>query len=79
MTQEKKPFWLVWGVGVGIPTDRHGGYMEAMREARRLAELHPGREFTVVRSISAFLQPVKLQETFFEGADHDRLDEGIPF
>lgn len=48
---EVSPYWLVHGDG---PTNfRHPTEQSAVREAERLARLHPGRVFVVLESVEA--------------------------
>ena len=45
-------FWLVWSPqGDRPPSYRHASYDDAKNEARRLAALHPGKEFFVLEAV----------------------------
>lgn len=45
-------FWLVWcPTGLRPPSHRHDTEESAEREARRLAELNPGRQFFVLAAL----------------------------
>ena len=49
MTEMKDMFWLVWcPTGHHPPSYRHTDYLEAVREAERLAKEIPGKEFYVL-------------------------------
>lgn len=49
MTEMKDMFWLVWcPTGHNPPSYRHTDYLEAAREAERLAKDVPGKEFYVL-------------------------------
>ena len=46
------PFWMVWRVGGMLPSHRHTTEESARQEAQRLAKLHPGHEFIVLRAVA---------------------------
>lgn len=46
-----EPFWMV--LGSGEPTYRHATEQSARDEAARLANLHPGQTFTVLRAVAS--------------------------
>ncbi len=43
-------FWMV--VGEGVPKYKHTTLMSARIEAERLAKLHRGQQFTIVKSVA---------------------------
>lgn len=61
-------FWVVWQPNTGNPTVRHASEMEAQREAHRLAEFNPGREFYVLQALTVSRKVSVVTE---------RLDESI--
>lgn len=52
---KEKPFWLVWCENGGTPTKKHENFRSAEAEALRLARLHRGDTFVVLRSDMAFV------------------------
>ncbi len=46
-------FWVVWQPDYGLPKFRHPDESLAIREAERLASLHPGRVFYVMQATHA--------------------------
>ncbi len=53
---EPKQFWMITGDG-NAPKVRHYNKQDAMREATRLAETNPGKEFFVMQSVDMLTQP----------------------
>ena len=51
MSEEDKPFWLVWHVGGNPPRVKHTSPITAMHEAAKLSRKHPDREFVVMESL----------------------------
>lgn len=49
MNTKAQGFWMV--VGSGQPVYRHQNLITATAECERLARLHQGQEFTVVKSV----------------------------
>lgn len=47
-------FWMV--LGNGVPTYRHTTLMSARTEAERLARLHPGSSFTILKSVATVVR-----------------------
>lgn len=72
----KPPFFLVWCEGGGSPTVAHPTLHTAVREARRLAELHPGHRFTVMVAVQGF---EKVQVNTIDYLGFDRSLDEIPF
>ncbi|NIJ18457.1 hypothetical protein FHS95_000126 [Sphingomonas naasensis] len=69
---EDPPFWLVWcPSGDHAPRFKHGSVSSAEREAERLADLHPGREFYVVQPTYHVVSQRRLTQRF--------STDGIPF
>lgn len=70
-------FWLVWSPSGGAPTRQHLTRIEADTEATRLAGLHPGRMFLVLKAVGGFaavhpkVKPVEIGGPL--------VDDGIPF
>lgn len=50
---EMKPFWMVYGIGQGGPTVRHGTEDKAQREADRLARANPGVTYVLLEATKA--------------------------
>lgn len=55
---EEPRFWLVWGENTTITRVKHLDRDQAVNEASRLAQLHPGRKFYVVAG-TAFVQYIE--------------------
>lgn len=69
-------FWFVWNPSANAPRHRHGAKADAQREAERLAALHPGQSFIVLKAVGGAIaheRPVERIE--FEPSDTD----DIPF
>lgn len=59
------PFWLVWSPqGDRSPIFKHQTAAAAEREAERLADAHPGREFYVVQPIYHVVAQRRLTQRF---------------
>jgi hypothetical protein len=57
-------YFMVWTKSGWAPRRRHMTFVDAMREARRLAELRPGSEYVVLHalgSVSVPRQPISAQ------------------
>lgn len=50
MTQKEPEFYVVWHPERGTPIKKHATEHNAKQEAARLAALHPGASFYVLRS-----------------------------
>lgn len=71
---QEPPFWLVWSPnGARSPTVKHRTEAEAEREAERLADLNPGREFYVVQPTYHVVSQRRLTTRYATG------DDGVPF
>lgn len=57
MTITRKPFWLVWAEGGGVPTCKHQSLDLARNEAHRLAKKCPGTSFVVLLAVAGFQLP----------------------
>lgn len=71
------PFFLVWCEGGGPPSVRHHTYVQAKKEAQRLARSMPGLRFTVLVAVQGF-EVMDLREVTYLGTDSS-LDDEIPF
>lgn len=67
-------FWMV--VGRGTPTYRHETLMGAREEAERLARLHPGDEFVVLKSVC---RVVKTDVTWSAYVHTNAPGDEVPF
>lgn len=69
-------FWFVWNPSAGIPRARHSSKGSAQAEAERLARLHPGQQFIVLKSVGGAVIPSGDVEpiTFVKASSDD-----IPF
>ncbi|WP_298967708.1 DUF2188 domain-containing protein [uncultured Methylobacterium sp.] len=77
MSDEQKPFWMVYGENKGAPTFRHATKVEAIREATRLARSNPGTAYFVLEPTTIIDLPVvRIRE--FNGVKFVE-DDGIPF
>lgn len=54
MQTEKTPFWVVWNPATRYVGVKHPTQEEAEIEANRLASVHRGDEFVVLKSICSF-------------------------
>ncbi len=64
-----KEFWVVWnGVRNGLPLHRHGSLANAQAEAMRLAGLHPGTTFYVLKATNAYAAEVEIKPVFLDSA-----------
>lgn len=71
---EAPPFWLVWSPnGDRSPSFKHLTEADAEREAERLADLNPGREFYVVQPTYHVVAQRRFTTRF------GTSDDGIPF
>lgn len=50
-------FYVVWNIARGLPTYRHNTLDAAVKEAERLARVHPGQQFHVLGSMGVACQP----------------------
>lgn len=48
-------FWMVLGIGQGVPRYQHGSLESAQAEAKRLAGLYPEITFVVLASVDAYV------------------------
>jgi hypothetical protein len=71
MSTEK--FWVVWQPESGAPTYRHDTYERALKEAERLAETVPGREFFVMEAMSVSRKVSVITTPL------TRLEDDLPF
>jgi len=67
-------FWMV--VGRGTPTYRHANLIDARAEAERLARLHSGEEFVVVKSVA---RVVKNDVSWTAYTHTDGNGDDVPF
>jgi len=69
---EAPPFWLVWSPsGDREPRFKHADSGAAEREAERLADQHPGREFYVLQPTYHVVAQRRLTQRF--------SDDAVPF
>lgn len=76
------PFFMVYGLGQRQPTVRHKTRASASLEAERLARMHPGVEFYVLRTVSVSKKADVITEEMspWDRADKAMVDdESIPF
>lgn len=66
MTQatQQQQFWMITGDG-NAPKVRHHNKQDAIREATRLAEANPGKEFFVLQAVEMLTQPSGVVRTRF--------------
>lgn len=50
-------FYVIWNINHGLPKAQHASQDEAVREAERLARLHPGEKFYVLGALGCACQP----------------------
>lgn len=72
-------FWMVHGIGQGVPRYTHRTQESARQEARRLAGVYPEITFVVLESTTAYRSEApKINQ--FEIVEPSRSDDdGIPF
>jgi hypothetical protein len=72
-TLKTPPFWLVWSPnGDRPPSYRHPSEAAAEKEANRLADEHPGREFYVLQPTVQVVAQRRFTQRY-------TIDDGIPF
>lgn len=71
MAATPSKFWLVWRPDGYVPTKKHESEASAETESRRLAQVHPGKEFYVLEAIKMSTKP--------EPVETVRLTEDYPF
>lgn len=70
---KQPPFWLVWSPnGDRPPSYRHATEDAALREANRLADRFPGREFYVMQPTLQVVAQRRFTTRYV-------ADDGIPF
>lgn len=62
-------FYVVWSPDSGPPSVKHRDRDTATDEARRLAAVHPGREFFVLAAVSVSRKTDVVTENFGFGED----------
>lgn len=69
-------FWFVWNPSASLPRHRHNSKADAQREAERLAALHPGHQFIVLKAVGGACSQITPPEPIqFVTSDTD----DIPF
>lgn len=68
----EEPFFVVWQPSTGYTKYRHGDEYAATAEAERLANLHDGQEFIVLRPVVSVQKTSIVRKRFKDG-------DGIPF
>lgn len=76
-------FWVVWressGVFSYIPSFKHLTAHEAQREAERLAQMHPGSQFHVLKALRyAFVPPTQPVNIMTELQPPSHVDMAAP-
>lgn len=66
-----KTYFYVYRLGHGAPTFRHKTFIAAQAEAERLANLHPGEAFEILRCVAISQLPKPAASTFF--LDEERI------
>ena len=59
--KHEQEFFMVYGVGQGLPRVRHASVFEARHEAERLAKTVPGVEFIVLKADRSYRSPPALE------------------
>lgn len=76
-------FWMVWSPEGRPPAYKHLNRADAVKEARRLAELAPGRAFFVLKAVGGFSGAVEVKPIGLEDLTAkqiaEREAEEIPF
>ena len=68
---QQEAFWIVWNPQGRNPTHRHLSEFSALNEAERLARMHPGQVFIVLRAVGARMVDDMQRVSFVE--------EEVPF
>lgn len=69
-------FFLVWNpANDAAPRYRHGTLPDAVREAERLATLHPGQEFHVLRAVAVSTVPPPVVTSYVRGEEPKTYDD----
>lgn len=70
-------FWLVWnGQGNSLPIHRHDGLAKAQAEAMRLAGLHPGTVFFVLKATNAYAAEIEVKPIFLDSVQAESAIAG---
>lgn len=64
--------WLVWNPSHEYPRHRHADANQAVKESERLARLHPGQRFFVMKAVGCSLVEAPKVYKAYE-------DDGVPF
>lgn len=72
MSKAVPTFWMVWNPAARNPNYKHVSRQGAQVEAKRLAALHPGHEFYVLKVEGGYCMPSPEPETI-------TIDDGVPF
>lgn len=72
-------FWMVHGMGQGVPRYIHGSEESARQEARRLASVYPEITFVVLESTTAYRSETPKINQFEIVASGGADDSDIPF
>ena len=71
--ESKREFWIVWSDNGNTPTVKHSAEETARKESARLARIHPGKVFWVLKAIGgSFKRDV-------DWLPVDTADESMPF
>ena len=74
MAVKRKRFWMVWNPEGSQPRAKHYSRESADREAARLATIHPGQEFYVLKCVGGVMADIPPVENFkMVKADHDEI------
>ena len=78
---KRERFWMVLGIGQGVPRYQHGTKEGAQAEAKRLAGAHPEIMFVVLEVVDAYRSeaPTVNQFQIVEADPAHTGDDDIPF
>jgi hypothetical protein len=80
MSQYEKRFWMV--LGAETPTFRHVEIDTAIKEAERLANANPGKEFIVLESVAACRRQTVAWAKHVVDPNYPEMErdgDGVPF
>lgn len=79
MTEAPEPFWMIAGIGQGVPSQKHDTADKARAEAKRLARNNPGVTFVILESVAAITKREFDVVTFRAPPRVVNADDDIPF
>lgn len=72
-------FWTVWKIGGSSPTQTHESLRKAVKEAERLASMHPLDQFAVMESVGCVKRNTVTWSETSKAVEDVLNDNDIPF